>query len=101
MSCKQWKFRADSGKSVLTLNPTYVHFSLSKVRAPGSNFACMNTLGVHPLSGTLAIKKPPGIMENCNVYFPHKMCLLICQFQSGKKQNMFSKKEGARQRIVA
>lgn len=67
----------------------------------GSNFAYMNTLGIQPLSVTLAIKKPLGIMENYNVYFQHKMCLLICQFQSGKKQNMFSKKEGARQQIVA
>lgn len=51
----------------------------------GSNFGYMDTSGIHPVSVTLAIKKPPGIMENYNVYFQHKVCLLIYQLQSGKK----------------
>lgn len=38
----------------------------------GSNFGYMYTSGIHPVSVTLAIKKPPGIMENYNVYFQHK-----------------------------
>lgn len=47
----------------------------------------------HPANVTLAIKKLPGTMENNHVYFQHRMHLLINQFQSGKKDNMFSKKK--------
>lgn len=52
----------------------------------GSNFAYMNVLGIHPVNITLVMKKPPGIIENNNVYFQHKMCPLIYQFQSEKKK---------------
>ena len=56
-----------------------------KSQLHGSNFVYMNVLGIHPVNSTLVMKKPPGIIENNNVYFHHKMCPLIYQFQSEKK----------------
>ena len=57
-----------------------------KSQLHGSNFVYMNVLGIHPVNSTLVMKKPPGIIENNNVYFHHKMCPLIYQFQSEKKK---------------